>query len=234
MYNRKSRENKARQMVNILEDYFGNRSLKTLNLLDVGSSTGIIDNYLSNKFSHVTGIDIDKNAIKYASDNFKKGNLKFMLGDVMKLSFADNFFDVVVCTQIYEHIPNPKIMFDEIYRVLKPGGVCFLAAINKLWPWEPHYKLLFLSWLPKNLAHFYVRVSKRGNEYYEKLETYRSLEKLTQKFKKTDYTQKILNDPLKFGYKNEVLVATKPIVRPFSPILKYLTPTFFWLLTKEV
>ncbi|MFH1407531.1 MAG: class I SAM-dependent methyltransferase [Patescibacteria group bacterium] len=221
-------------MVNILKDYFCNRSLKTLNLLDVGSSTGIIDNFLSKKFAQVIGIDIDKRAIKYASENFKKENLKFILGDAMKLSFTDNFFDVVVCTQIYEHISNPKKMFDEIYRVLKPDGVCFLAAINKLWPWEPHYKLPFLSWLPRNAAHYYVKISKRGSEYYERLETYWGLEKLTQKFKKTDYTQKILNDPLKFGYKNKILIATKSIVKPFSPILKYLTPTFFWLLTKEV
>ena len=40
----------------------------------------------------------------------------------MKLSFKENSFDIVICTHVYEHVPNSKKLFDEIYRVLKPGG----------------------------------------------------------------------------------------------------------------
>ena len=37
------------------------------------------------------------------------------------LPFKDETFDVVLCTEVMEHVPEPQMMLDEIYRVLKPG-----------------------------------------------------------------------------------------------------------------
>ena len=56
MYNRRDRERKAKTMVSVLRDYF-NTDLKLFNLLDVGSSTGLIANYLAMYFGEVVGID---------------------------------------------------------------------------------------------------------------------------------------------------------------------------------
>jgi hypothetical protein len=53
----------------------------------------------------------------------------------------------------------------EIYRVMSPEGVGYLAVPNRWMFVEPHYKLVFLSWLPRSLRSFYVRLLRRGVSY---------------------------------------------------------------------
>jgi len=42
--------------------------------------------------------------------------------DLQKTSFADNFFDIIISSEVFEHIPKPFQAFAEVYRILKPGG----------------------------------------------------------------------------------------------------------------
>lgn len=234
MYDKAVREEKAERIVKILEDYYS-KTLKNLTLLDIGASTGIMDNIFANSFKTVTGTDVDTEAIKFAKKHFHRKNLFFFVKDAMKLDLPSDSFDVVICTQVYEHVPDVNKLFSEICRVLKPGGVCYLAALNKYWPIEPHYKLLFLSWLPKSIANIYIRKFKHLPLYPENLLAYWDLKKLTNKFTRKEYTQKILQNPAKFGFSGTII--TNPligiIVWLLSPIAKFFTPTFFWLLIKK-
>lgn len=165
MYDVAARERKARTVVAVLEDYL-DRSLKELSLLDIGGSTGIIDNYLSNYFGRVVGIDIDESAIKHAKETYQKKNLEFLVGDAINLQFSNESFDVVICSQVYEHVPDAKKMFNEIFRILKPEGVCYFTANNRLMLNEPHYNLPLLSVIPRPLAHIYIRIAGKGSYYY--------------------------------------------------------------------
>lgn len=229
MYDIKSREQKGVRMVKTLGHYFGHEKLKKLRVLDVGASTGIIDNVLAGSFGSVTGIDIDKVALYYARSKYKRQNLTFKIGDAMNLKFRDNSFDVVICAHVYEHVPSAKIMFEEIYRVLKPGGVCYLAAINSFWPMEPHYDLLFLSWLPKRLAGVYTRIFNKADKYHETPQNYWQLSQMVKDagFKQIDYTAKIVKQPEVFGYPK-----SWKIMSPLSLLARFFSPTFFWILRK--
>ena len=71
MYDKKSRVIKARRIVNVLSDYYSQNKLKTLSVLDVGSSTGIIDAQLSKSIGQMVGIDIDKKAVDFAKNKYK-------------------------------------------------------------------------------------------------------------------------------------------------------------------
>lgn len=235
MYDKLSREKRAYRIIRFFEDLLGKSGLKDLVVYDLGCSTGIIDNVLSKKFKKVVGGDIDEEAVAFAKKTFINKNLEFRIENATNLSFPDNTFDIVICTHIYEHVPDPKKLFQEIKRILKPGGFCYLAAINKFWLVEPHYNLPFLSYLPKKLANFYMRVTKKGSIYFETPQSYWGLENLTKDFKKIDYTDKILKDPIKYDYEN--IYSLSPIfiwiIKEFAPILKYFVPTFFWILEKE-
>lgn len=231
MYDVKSRKQKARRIIKTLKYKLGN--IRKLDILDIGASTGIIAYELAKEVKSVVGIDIDKEGIAYANQNYKRKNLKFKLDDAMKLSFKKNCFDVVICAHIYEHVPSPQKLFKEIYKVLKPGGICYLAAVNKLWPIEPHYNLLCLSWLPKTLANWYIRISGKALDYYEDPKTYWGLRKLTQQFIRLEYTQKILQNPQKFGYGDLIKPPGSYLLYLLAPLSKYLSPTFFWFLVKE-
>lgn len=228
MYDIKSREIKAKRIIIILSDFLGKKSLSKMSLLDVGASTGIIDNGLALKTGSVTGVDVDKSAIKFAQSRYRRKNLKFKIGDAMNLRFKANSFDITICTHIYEHVPNSIKLFEELFRVLKSGGVCYLAAMNSLWPLEPHYNLPFLSWLPRKFADMYVNITNKADHYYEFPLNHWQLKSMIKGrgFKINDYTSRVFAQSHKFGYGNI------PFGKFVSPLMEYFAPTFFWILEK--
>ena len=51
-----------------------------------------------------------------------------VIGDAQALGLADASFDVVLCTEVLEHVPEPQRAVDEMFRVLKPGGRLLLTT----------------------------------------------------------------------------------------------------------
>lgn len=49
-----------------------------------------------------------------------------IVGDIHKLPFKDRTVDAVICIAVLEHVENPIKACEEMYRVLKPGGYCFI------------------------------------------------------------------------------------------------------------
>lgn len=234
MYNRRDRERKAKTMVSVLRDYF-NTDLKLFNLLDVGSSTGLIANYLALYFGEVVGIDIDRPAVEFAQATHKRDNLFFIQADSLNIDMQENYFDVVICAQVYEHVPDAAKMMDEIYRVLKPSGICYFAAGNRLNVIEPHYHLPFLSTIPRSLANIYIRWAGKGKFYYEKHLSYLGLRRLVSKFEVIDYTRTIIEDPHRFSAEYMIEIGTMK-TRLARWIIKYaywLCPSYIWLLKKS-
>ena len=222
-------------MVSILSEYLGGEGgHDKISILDVGASSGVICEYLSRYFGHVTGMDVDEKAIAYAQSHFKKDNLTFEVGDAMAMQYPDDVFDVVICSQVYEHVPNAETLMAEIFRVLKPCGVVYFSAGNRLMPNEPHYDLPLLSVMPRPLAHLYFRLSGRGSHYDEKFYSYWGLKKLIRQFVKIDYTEAVLRDPEKY----KVAYMVKPggkkqrLALFITTYLMWLMPGYLWLLKK--
>ena len=234
VYDVENRERKARTMVAVLEDYF-DHSLQNCDLLNVGGSAGVIDNYLADHTHSVTGIDIDKPAIKHAQRNFSKANLEFRLADALDLPFEDNSFDIVICSHVYEHVPDPEKMFSEIYRVLKNNGICYFSAGNRLMWNEPHYNLPLLSVLPRSLAHLYIRMAGKARYYHEKHLTYWGLKSLVRSFNRVDYTRKLVNFPEKF-HTDYMLVPGSLKARAaqvLTSLAYWACPGYVWILEKK-
>lgn len=199
LFNADKRIKKAETIVRVCQDFVGESGLENLHLLDIGSSNGIIDNYLASYFGHVTGIDIDEPGLAFARATFKRDNLEFRYGDAMDLALPDCHFDVVVCTQIYEHVPDARKLFDEIFRVLKPGGFCYFSGNNRLMIMEPHYHLPLLSVIPRPLAHHYLRLSGKGDLYHEQHFTWWTLRRICKNFKIVDYSATVVTEPEQFA-----------------------------------
>ena len=227
------RSRKAVTIVKVCQDFLRTQDLSGLTLLDVGSSSGIIDNVLADYFGAVYGIDIDEPAMQFARETFDKPNLHFAQGDAMQLQQANCSIDVVVCSHVYEHVPDASQMFSEIFRVLKPGGFCYFSGNNRAMIMEPHYKLPFLSLLPRPLAHLYMRAAGKGDYYHEKHVSYSSLKKLCGEFQLFDYSPKIIAQPIEFGADYMLKQGTLKwrLANFVANHLKWATP-HIWLLQK--
>ena len=229
-----SRDIKAEKTMSILRDYL-QADTQTLTALEVGCYKGTISMLLSPNFKAYYAVDIDQKAIDIAKANYSADNLFFEVGNGQELRFEDNSMDVVICSHVYEHVPDPVELFKEIKRVMKPGGCCYFAAGNKIRIMEPHFHLPFLSLLPKPLAHLYMRITGKGKFYYEELKTLWGLKTLTKDFARHDYTVRVIEEPEKFSA-TDMLTQGSRKQKIFLFILKkfyFLSPTYLWLLSKS-
>jgi SAM-dependent methyltransferase len=140
----------------------------------------------------------------------------------------------VVCNHVYEHVPDAKRLLDEIYRVLKPGGVCYFAAGNRLNLIEPHHRLPLLSVMPKPLAHLYLRLLRNGNRYHETHLTLWGLRRLVSSFAVVDYSIPIIKHPERFAASEMVRPGTlrQKIAASVLSTAYWLCPTYIWVLRK--
>jgi SAM-dependent methyltransferase len=51
-----------------------------------------------------------------------------IIGDAQALGIRDDAFEIVLCTEVLEHLPEPQRAVDEMFRVLKPGGRLLLTT----------------------------------------------------------------------------------------------------------
>lgn len=104
-----------------------------INVLDIGTSTGTNLRMLRDSgFTNVTGLDMSEDAARFCEE---KNLGKVLIGDVQAMPFDDEAFDLVLATDILEHVDDDKAAAREIARVLKPGGHVLISvpAFQSLW-----------------------------------------------------------------------------------------------------
>ena len=228
MLDEAGRRQKAAKIVAVLKHFLGRVDLSGLVTADIGCSTGFIADTLCQAGAVVTGYDIDEPGLGRARARFGQ-SLKFVNAPGDALPVPDASIDLVVFNHIYEHVIDADAVMTEIRRVLSPNGVVYLGLGNKHGVVEPHYKLPFLSWLPKSAADKYVRAAKRGDSYYETFRTRSKLLKMCAGLNVWDYTYTVLSQSRDFQANDMVpaKLAGAPLGfwKMFAPIL----PTFIWV-----
>lgn len=81
----------------------------------------------------VTGLDISRTMVELARDNAAAAGVEadFHRGDASAMPFADNSFDLVVCTAAFKNFTQPHQALEEMYRVLRPGGTALVVDLHK-------------------------------------------------------------------------------------------------------
>lgn len=98
---------------------------KGLDVLEIGVGLGADHQMFAQAGARLQGIDLTERAIEHTRQRLGCFKLESSLtvGDAENLSFAKNTFDVVYSWGVLHHSPNTPRAFEEVCRVLKPGGV---------------------------------------------------------------------------------------------------------------
>lgn len=107
-----------------------------LPILDAGCGTGLNLRHLP---AGSVGLDINPRNVETVAQRLPLQ--RCILGDVEAMPFEDDSFGTVVCTEVLEHVPEPRRALAEIRRVLAPGGVLIGSVPARSWIW----RLRFLS-----------------------------------------------------------------------------------------
>lgn len=100
-------------------------------ILDLGCGQGHITEKIRRALKDVelSGLDYSISAIEYAHEHFPE--IDFAVGDAYESPYATGFFDVVVCNNLWEHVPDPLVLLSRIKRVIKPGGYLVVSTPSR-------------------------------------------------------------------------------------------------------
>lgn len=103
-------------------------------ILEAPCGFGYGAGYLSKKCRQVEALDIADENISFSKQAFKQENINWRNGDVTKLPYDDNTFDIYVSYEVFEHLPVDTSIrhVEEAFRVLKKSGKFLISTPNRL------------------------------------------------------------------------------------------------------
>jgi SAM-dependent methyltransferase len=137
---------------------------RPLRVLEVGTGSGVIAQYIAGRGEGAFEVD----AVDVIDQRTVHDGYRFTPVHGTTLPFPDAHFDAVISNHVIEHVgdrADQAAHLRELGRVLRADGVGYLAVPSRWQVVEPHYRLAFLSWLPRRWRSAYVRARGKGRCY---------------------------------------------------------------------
>ena len=91
-------------------------------VLDLGSGSGWVAKDLTLKHARVISVDLSQKSLTRIKQGLRHEQVDFVLADAYNLPFGENSFDLVVASEVLEHLDSPGAVLRELQRVLIPKG----------------------------------------------------------------------------------------------------------------
>ncbi|MCG8406311.1 MAG: methyltransferase domain-containing protein [Phycisphaerales bacterium] len=117
----------------VFDEFLSKVDLNGRNVLDAGCGTGRFSERAVERGGRVTSLDIGARLLQRVRARCRA---KPVCGDITRLSFPDDFFDVVISSECIEHTPSPQTAVMELLRVCRPGGHVVITCPNRFWKWS--------------------------------------------------------------------------------------------------
>ena len=219
-----NRKSKAQKILEVLKKHHG-APVQNHTILDIGTGNGEISSYIG-ETNTVFSVDI-------SDTRQSKSRFSFSLCNEA-LPFRDNSFDFVISNHVIEHVQDQEVHIKEIKRVLKKGGVLYLATPNRLWPFEVHYRLYFLHYLPHKL---FLKILKKTGRYKEDVEliSLSNIKTLLNKGNLISFSGAIIKSPSAYLMNTPTWLEEHLNKIPISLLEKttFIHPTFIFLYIKS-
>jgi ubiquinone/menaquinone biosynthesis C-methylase UbiE len=133
-----------------------------IRILDLGCGEGRVTRLLLEYFENafILGVDSNEESVRLAIASVKSERVTFSQGVFEDFNFRESF-DAVVCSEVFEHVLNTKLLLDTLEICLKPGGVLTFSTPSIWMDRQPRLKTikLFLLqhrvWRIRNFSHTY-------------------------------------------------------------------------------
>ncbi|MBT5107675.1 MAG: class I SAM-dependent methyltransferase [Rhodospirillaceae bacterium] len=128
----------------ILDNFIDYDALRGKTVLEIGYGVGWLINELSKVAAEAQGIDLSKSHFALSSHRFRDTeNVHLQVPSAEAIPFPDGYFDFVASYGVIHHAADDQKCYDEVRRVLKPGGCAFLMLYRKGGPkywWQKMFK----------------------------------------------------------------------------------------------
>jgi ubiquinone/menaquinone biosynthesis C-methylase UbiE len=123
-------------------------------IIELGCGPGFYSCRLAERFTDVSVLGVDRSPSQLSWAREKRNSLglrncRFQSDNVLELSHADSTFDVLIASRLFTVLPDRRRAVAEMFRILRPGGRCFIAEPRwAFWASIP----LFTMWLLAGLT----------------------------------------------------------------------------------
>jgi|SRR5665811_1195154 len=113
--------------------------------IEYGPGSGVYLPILAKYFREVVGADVEAAYLNGIRLNERQiDGLTLITDDILQSNLKDRSFDMVLCSEVLEHVSDPQTAIRTIYRILKPGGIAILTTPQKYSVLELCCKIAFL------------------------------------------------------------------------------------------
>ena len=203
-------------------------------VLEVGCGTAALAAAFATRGADVAATDVSLRWLALAQKRLgglAAGTVELVACAAEALPFPDGSFDVVAASDVIEHVEDPRRFVAEAARVLRPGGMLFLATPNRYsLALEPHVRLWGVGYLPRSLAETYVRALRKTSYSHVRLLSAAALSSLLRdhRFDAEIVTPPVPDEGLYAGVELALVraynrVRRNPVARP---VLRAVGPFF--------